>query len=47
MYHDKFWKYIKGKRQVGNVVNNVITTYVQFGIFTEQKYILFMAICIL
>lgn len=24
MYHDKFWKYIKGKRQVGNVVNNVI-----------------------
>ena len=24
MGHDRFWKYIEGKRKVGNVVNNVI-----------------------
>lgn len=38
MGHDRFWKYMR-KKASWRCSKQCDTTYVQFGIFTEQKYI--------
>lgn len=41
MGHDRFWKYIEGKRQVGNVVNNVVHLYAIWNIYRAEVYIVY------
>lgn len=39
MCHDRFWNYIEGKRQVGNVVNNVIPLLYNLEYLQSEVYI--------
>lgn len=41
MCHDRFWNYIEGKRQVGNVVNNVIPLLYNLEYLQSEVYIVY------